>query len=408
MHQGASAFYVAKLQNITTDNDLTRRNGLIAQRDARDQSVEGNTVTHLQLENVHKSFGSIDVIRDISLAIEDGEFVVLVGPSGCGKSTLLRCIAGLEPVTAGKLVQDGIDITAATPVERGVAMVFQSYALYPHMTVAENIGFGLKIAGEKKTFIDERVREIATLLKLETLLARKPRALSGGQRQRVAIGRALARKPKLFLFDEPLSNLDASLRAEMRVELSKLHASLGNTMIYVTHDQVEGMTLADRIVIMNAGVVEQHGAPLELFNEPANKFVAGFLGQPPINFIRTQPSQADTDDAAMMVTLPGDVRFKVPFNGRPSAGAGIVEIGVRPEDVTISPGGGLGFVVDVVEQLGNETILYGHLTDGQTMTVRLSGQARFAAGDQIALDLAVDRIIPFDGEGKNLRKSGGR
>jgi ABC-type sugar transport system ATPase subunit len=372
------------------------------------QSVEANAVTHLELENINKSFGPIDVIHDVSLAIEDGEFVVLVGPSGCGKSTLLRCIAGLEPITAGKLLQDGVDITTATPVERGVAMVFQSYALYPHMTVAENIGFGLKIAGEKKAFIDERVREIAKLLKLEMLLSRKPRALSGGQRQRVAIGRALARKPKLFLFDEPLSNLDASLRAEMRVELAKLHSTLGNTMIYVTHDQVEGMTLADRIVIMNAGVVEQHGAPLELFNEPANKFVAGFLGQPPINFIKTRPAEANAGDQALTVTLPGGVRLKVPFDGRPLAGPDIVEIGVRPEDVTISANGGLKFAVDVVEQLGNETILYGHLPDGQSMTVRLSGQARFTAGDQIALDLAADRVIPFDGEGKNLRKSGGR
>jgi ABC-type sugar transport system ATPase subunit len=365
-------------------------------------------VTHLQLENVHKSFGPVDVIRDVSLAIEDGEFVVLVGPSGCGKSTLLRCIAGLEPISAGKLIQDGVDITAATPIERGVAMVFQSYALYPHMTVAENIGFGLKIAKENKTVIAERVREIAKLLKIEALLSRKPRALSGGQRQRVAIGRALARKPKLFLFDEPLSNLDASLRAEMRVELAKLHSALGNTMVYVTHDQVEGMTLADRIVIMNAGVVEQHGAPLELFNEPANKFVAGFLGQPPINFIKTQAAEADAGDAAVTVTLPGDVKLKVPLDRRSAGRADIVEIGVRPEDVTITANGGMRFAVDVVEQLGNETILYGHLADGQLMTVRLSGQAKFAAGDEIAFDLAVDRIIPFDGEGKNMRKQNGR
>jgi ABC-type sugar transport system ATPase subunit len=357
----------------------------------------------LQLENIHKSFGSVDVIRNISLDIKEGEFVVLVGPSGCGKSTLLRCIAGLEPITEGRFVQDGADITTATPVERGVAMVFQTYALYPHMTVAENIGFGLRIVGENKAKVKERVLEIARLLKLEALLSRKPRALSGGQRQRVAIGRALARSPRLFLFDEPLSNLDASLRAEMRVELAKLHSTLGNTMIYVTHDQVEGMTLADRIVVMNAGVVEQYGVPLELFNEPANKFVAGFLGQPPINFIKIAP--AKVSDGSLSIKLPGDIPFSIPFGNGP-AGVEAVEIGIRPEDMAVSANGsGLGLAVDVVEHLGNETILYGHLSDDQPMTVRMAGQAKFETGDNVFLDLAPERVIAFDRHGKNLRTS---
>ncbi|MEO5759870.1 MAG: ABC transporter ATP-binding protein [Mesorhizobium sp.] len=356
----------------------------------------------LELENIKKSFGAVDVIRDVSLSINEGEFVVLVGPSGCGKSTLLRCIAGLEPVSSGRMVQDGTDITGADPVKRGVAMVFQSYALYPHMTVAQNIGFGLKIAGEKKPVIDARVVEIAKLLKLETLLARKPRALSGGQRQRVAIGRALARSPKLFLFDEPLSNLDASLRAEMRVELAKLHATLGNTMIYVTHDQVEGMTLADRIVIMNSGIVEQVGAPLDLFNHPENKFVAGFLGQPSINFVKVVAAHRDGTDVT--VTLPGGESLKLPIDPARAGDLDGVELGIRPEDVSVSAsGGGLKLTIDVIEHLGNETILYGHLVDGQTMTIRLTGQARFAAGQELLLDIAAASVIIFDRNGKNIR-----
>ncbi len=355
----------------------------------------------LELRDVSKSYGSVDVIRGITLSIEEGEFVVLVGPSGCGKSTLLRCIAGLETTTSGRMFQGGADITKANPVQRGVAMVFQSYALYPHMTVAENIGFGLKIAGEGKTAIHARVIEIAKLLKLEGLLSRKPKALSGGQRQRVAIGRALARRPKIFLFDEPLSNLDASLRAEMRVELAKLHSRLGNTMIYVTHDQVEGMTLADRIVIMNAGVVEQCGTPLDLFNNPRNKFVAGFLGQPPINFIRA--AAARRDGAHVLATLPGGKQLAIVVDPDGSGPLEGLEIGIRPEDVSIAGSGeGLRLTLDVVEHLGNETILYGHLVDGQAMTARLAGQARFEPGEDLLLQMSADRAIAFDRNGANL------
>ncbi len=366
---------------------------------------ESKRVAGLELRNIHKSFGAVEVIRDVSLSITEGEFVVLVGPSGCGKSTLLRCIAGLEPISSGRLEQDGNDITFADPVERGVAMVFQSYALYPHMTVAENIGFGLKIAGEKKPAIKARVLEIARLLKLEELLARKPKALSGGQRQRVAIGRALARKPKLFLFDEPLSNLDASLRAEMRVELAKLHASLGNTMIYVTHDQVEGMTLADRIVVMNGGVVEQHGAPLELFNHPENKFVASFLGQPKINFIKV--AGARNGDGGVELTLPGGETINAMLDPLHADALDGLELGIRPEDVAMSETGkGLAIEVDVVEHLGNETILYGHLTDSQPMIVRLAGQASFAPGDQAWFRIAPERAIVFDRNGRNIGRRG--
>ncbi len=359
----------------------------------------------IELRNIQKSYGDVDAIRDVSLKIKEGEFVVLVGPSGCGKSTLLRCIAGLEPVTSGHIYMDGIDVTTAAPVARGVAMVFQSYALYPHMTVAQNIGFGLKIAGEAKPAIQARVLEIAKLLKLDTLLSRKPKALSGGQRQRVAIGRALARKPRIFLFDEPLSNLDASLRAEMRVELVKLHNQLGNTMIYVTHDQVEGMTLADAMVVMNASAVEQSGAPLDLFNRPNNKFVARFLGQPPINFIRT--SETSREGGTLLLGLPGGERLAIPDATSAAQDLEGLEIGIRPEDLTVSTGGnGLRLTLDVVEQLGNETILYGHLVDKQPVTVRLAGQSKFRSSQELRLGLSAERVLLFDRQGMTVRMNG--
>ena len=354
----------------------------------------------VELKDIRKSFGNVEVIRDVNLKIAEGEFVVLVGPSGCGKSTLLRCIAGLEPVTSGTLLLDGVDQTDADPITRGVAMVFQSYALYPHMSVAENIGFGLKIAGETKAAIKIRVLEIAKFLKLEMLLNRKPKELSGGQRQRVAIGRALARKPGIFLFDEPLSNLDASLRAEMRVELAKLHRDLGNTMIYVTHDQVEAMTLADRMVILNAGLVEQEGAPLDLFNRPANKFVAGFLGQPPMNFIRVK--DVKRNGRILPVDLPGGGKLEVNGDWGDMKGLTDLEIGIRPEDVSVVTGpGGLPMEIDVVEHLGDETILYGHLDSGQSMTVRLAGQSEYQAGQKLRLELSLDRLLIFDLQGRN-------
>lgn len=354
----------------------------------------------VELQNIHKSYGNVEIIKSVNLQVQEGEFIVLVGPSGCGKSTLLRSIAGLEPITSGKLMIDGHDLTHADPVARGVAMVFQSYALYPHMTVAQNIGFGLKIAGERKDAIDARVREVADILHLGALLERKPKALSGGQRQRVAIGRALARKPRIFLFDEPLSNLDASLRAEMRVELAKLHQDLGNTMIYVTHDQVEAMTLATRMVVMQGGVVEQVGTPLELFNKPATRFVAGFLGQPPMNFIRVESSACSPAGSDLL--LAGGYRLTLDARVNPR-GTQVHEIGVRPEDFQLSSDAhALAFVVEVIEQLGSDTIVYGHLVDGQRITVRLQGQAQFQAGQRIGVVPVNDRVIAFDAQGHNL------
>ena len=355
----------------------------------------------VKLENIRKSFGSVEVIRDVSLTIEEGEFVVLVGPSGCGKSTLMRCIAGLEPVSSGRVFLEDVDMTTAEPVARGVAMVFQSYALYPHMSVGENLGFGLKIAGEKKAQIKKRVLEVAEFLKLDALLDRKPRELSGGQRQRVAIGRALAREPKIFLFDEPLSNLDASLRAEMRVELAKLHNSLGNTMIYVTHDQVEAMTLADRMVILKDGAIEQVGTPLELFNNPINKFVAGFLGQPPMNFIKVISARRAGDafevelSKGKFLSLKGIAPEYDDLSG--------LELGVRPENITVTTSeDGIPFKITVVEQLGDETILYGQLLDGQSMSIQLAGQSSYESDQNVHIEICADMAAIFDKTGKNI------
>lgn len=355
----------------------------------------------VELRNIRKSFGAVEVIRDVSLSIEEGEFVVLVGPSGCGKSTLMRCIAGLEAVTSGQVLLDDKDMTKADPVARGVAMVFQSYALYPHMSVAENLGFGLKIARESKATIKKRVQEVASFLKLEDLLDRKPKELSGGQRQRVAIGRALAREPKIFLFDEPLSNLDASLRAEMRVELAKLHSSLGNTMIYVTHDQVEAMTLADRMVILRDGAIEQVGSPLDLFNHPANKFVAGFLGQPSMNFIRID--DAKRNGRALDVTLPGGTNMAIKGISDDLTDFTDLELGVRPENIVVSTSeDGMLFKIAVVEQLGDETILYGRLPDNQPMNIQLAGQSSYKAGQEIQIEFPAETTVLFDESGKSV------
>ena len=351
----------------------------------------------VELQDVHKSYGSHAIITACNLRVEEGEFLVIVGPSGCGKSTLLRAIAGLEPLSSGRLLIDGRDMTRADPVARGVAMVFQSYALYPHMTVAQNIGFGLKIAGERKDRIEARVQEVAALLHLDDLLQRKPKALSGGQRQRVAIGRTLARKPRIFLFDEPLSNLDASLRAEMRVELAKLHRALGNTMVYVTHDQVEAMTLATRMVVMQNGRLEQVGTPLEVFNQPATRFVAGFLGQPPMNFIRVQCSPAP---GGLRLQLAGGYAWNT--TAAPDA-ATAWEAGIRPEDfrcTTESPC--MELLVDVSEQLGSDTILHGALADGQGVTVRLQGQHRYQVGQPLRVVPDTARTLLFDAQGRRL------
>ena len=332
----------------------------------------------ITLEHVNKSFGEVEIIPDISLEIKDGEFVVFVGPSGCGKSTLLRLIAGLEDTSSGHIKLDGEDVTDAPPARRGLAMVFQSYALYPHMSVRDNIAFPLKMARTPQAIIDQKVEYAARTLNLGSYLDRRPRALSGGQRQRVAIGRAIVREPKAFLFDEPLSNLDAALRVNMRLEITELHQQLKTTMIYVTHDQVEAMTMADRIVVLNAGNVEQFGSPLELYKRPANRFVAGFIGSPKMNFV--DGAEAEKHKAT--------------------------SIGVRPEHFALSTTPGAGQwagTVNVAEQLGSDTFLHVEVDGLGLMTVRTDGEQTFSHGDKVWLTPDPNRIYRFDAAGKALR-----
>ena len=328
------------------------------------------------LEDVTKSFGSTEVIPPLNLTIEDGEFAVFVGPSGCGKSTLLRLIAGLEDVTSGQIAIDGEDATAVAPAQRGLAMVFQSYALYPHMSVAKNIAFPLRMAGLNKAEQDKRVAQAAEVLNLTDYLDRRPGQLSGGQRQRVAIGRAIVREPAAFLFDEPLSNLDAALRVGMRLEISELHKRLSTTMIYVTHDQVEAMTMADKIVVLRAGHIEQVGSPLELYRAPRNLFVAGFIGSPKMNFI----------------------------GGDEAAKHSAKTIGIRPEHITVSESGGMWEgTVGVSEHLGSDTFF--HITGtglAETLTVRADGEVGFRYGDRIHLTPRDDVIHRFDADGLRL------
>ena len=306
----------------------------------------------VELKHMHKSFGQVDIIKDVNLTIEHGEFCVLVGPSGCGKSTLLRMIAGLENVSRGDLVIDGEIVNAVDPVQRGIAMVFQSYALYPHMTVEDNMGFSLKMAGQKKSEIKRRISAAAEILQLTHLLSRKPSQLSGGQRQRVAIGRAIVRNPKVFLFDEPLSNLDAELRVSMRVEIAKLHMELGNTMIYVTHDQTEAMTLADKIVVLRAGRIEQVGAPLHLYDDPDNLFVAGFIGSPKMNFMSAEAS------GPCAVRLPDATELAIPSLSNELTVGQKITVGIRPEHLKGRDAANLtlSVTVDVVEHLRTTTV----------------------------------------------------
>ena len=302
----------------------------------------------VSLRGIRKSYGKVDVIKGIDLDVADGEFIVFVGPSGCGKSTTLRMIAGLETITGGDILIDGVRANDLRPADRGAAMVFQSYALYPHMTVAENMGFALKMAGVARSEREAQVGRAAEILRINELLGRFPKELSGGQRQRVAIGRAIVRKPKVFLFDEPLSNLDAALRVNMRIELSRLHKELATTMIYVTHDQVEAMTLGDRIAVFNKGIVEQLGAPMTLYNQPANEFVAGFIGAPRINLIPRPPAaNAAAPHAALWDLLAGQ------------APAGVQRAGLRPEHLHLAPAGhGIAATVALAEHLGDSSIIH--------------------------------------------------
>ena len=342
----------------------------------------------ISLQAVEKWFGDLQVIKGIDLEMRDGEFVVFVGPSGCGKSTLLRLIAGLEEVSRGQLFIDGADVTAMPPSRRGLAMVFQSYALYPHMTAGENMGFSLKNAGRPSAEISEKVGEASRVLKLEPLLERRPKELSGGQRQRVAIGRCIVRDPTAFLFDEPLSNLDAALRVEMRYEIAKLHQNLSATMIYVTHDQIEAMTLADRIVVLDAGVIAQVGAPRELYKRPGNLFVAQFIGSPKMNILSCQ---ADGSEYRLDGGRGG------PY-GRP---APAVKLGIRPEHVEIveETSGEIDGMVDVCEYLGADTnVIVDAGSQGQ-ITVRVGGETELKPGDRVGLKFGADELHFFDSSG---------
>jgi multiple sugar transport system ATP-binding protein len=330
----------------------------------------------ITLQGVRKSFGDHAIIKGADLEIKDGSFVVFVGPSGCGKTTLLRMIAGLEDVTGGAIMIDGTNVVDVPPAKRGLSMVFQSYALYPHMSVRGNIAFGLKMAGLPKAEIDKKVEDAAAILNLTNYLERKPRELSGGQRQRVAIGRAIVREPKAFLFDEPLSNLDAALRVQMRLELTRLQRQLGTTAIYVTHDQVEAMTMADQIVVLSAGKIEQSGSPLDLYERPNNLFVAGFIGSPKMNFI----------------------------TGRLAEEKGAKTIGIRPEHLGVNrqSQGWVGKVA-VAEHLGADTFLYVDVPDIGTLTARCPGEMAVKVGEAVGLVPDETRLHRFDGDGKAVR-----
>jgi multiple sugar transport system ATP-binding protein len=333
-------------------------------------------VATLALSNIVKTFDKSTIIHGVDLTVSDGEFVVFVGPSGCGKSTLLRIISGLEPATSGDIRIDGQRVNDVSAAHRGCSMVFQSYALYPHMSVYDNMAFGLENLGVPKAEIEKKVTAAATLLQLAPLLQRKPTQLSGGQRQRVAIGRSIVREPKLFLFDEPLSNLDAELRVSMRAEIRDLHARLGATMIYVTHDQVEAMTMADKIVVLRAGRIEQVGTPLELYNKPRNQFVAGFIGSPRMNF--------------------------VPAAQFPSALPGTHTVGIRPEHAQLADNGPLQLKVKQVEQLGATSILHGNVVADAPFELILNGQTSIQRGDTVRVSAPAEHLHCFDKDGLRL------
>ena len=349
----------------------------------------------MALRDVRKSFGSVAVIHGVDLEVEAGEFVVFVGPSGCGKSTLLRMIAGLEEVSDGEIEIGGREVTDLDPSQRGIAMVFQSYALYPHMSVRDNLGFGLKMANAPKTEIDRQVSEAARILKIEMLLERRPGQLSGGQRQRVAIGRAIVRKPDVFLFDEPLSNLDAELRVSMRIEIARLHRELGNTMVYVTHDQTEAMTLADKIVVLRDGRIEQVGTPRQVYEDPANRFVAGFIGSPKMNFI----------DAVLLADNGLEIAGSILSIGSVRAADGPVVLGLRPEHLVLGDAGpdAIAAVVDFSEYLGGTRFVYARLRDGQALVAENREGPEIAPGETISLRCPAERLRLFSPDGERLR-----
>ena len=354
-------------------------------------------MSEVKIEKLCKSYGHVEVLKNIDLTVDDGSFVVLVGPSGCGKSTLLRSIAGLEPIASGNINIGGKQVNDLPPAKREIAMVFQSYALYPHKNVYDNMAFGLKFARTPKVEIDQRVSEAARILQLEPLLKRRPRELSGGQRQRVAIGRAIVRKPQVFLFDEPLSNLDAALRINTRVEIAKLHKLLKATIVYVTHDQVEAMTLADKIVVMNNGRVEQTGRPLDLYYKPANMFVAGFIGSPAMNFLAATITKKDQLDfgsgISMGVSLPKACKV-----------GDKVTLGCRPEHIQFNAKGKmqLNGSVDIIERLGEIGYAHVSLLNGQTIVVQVNGEPEVGNGEAVSLTLSPQQIHVFGENGRAL------
>ena len=361
-------------------------------------------MAELSLKNVVKRYGALEVIHGANLEVKDGEFVVFVGPSGCGKSTLLRMIAGLEDISGGDIVIGGKTVSDADPADRGIAMVFQSYALYPHMTVAENLSFGLRMNGNPKADTEKRVNRAAEILQINELMDRRPKQLSGGQRQRVAIGRAIVREPQVFLFDEPLSNLDAELRVQMRVEISRLHKQLGTTMIYVTHDQTEAMTLADKIVVLRAGNIEQVGAPLDLYDDPANRFVAGFVGSPKMNFLDATVIGGGADSVTLALDSDPAVRLTLPIKERVNEGAR-VSLGIRPEHFADAGGGDADLTVhvDVAEHLGSTSYVYARTEGGEQLIIERPESRDVGNRDRLTVGLSARRAFLFDSKGERLR-----
>jgi ABC-type sugar transport system ATPase subunit len=363
-------------------------------------------MAEVRLDGVKKSYGNAEILQDINLSIRHGEFVVFVGPSGSGKSTLLRMIGGLERITSGKLFIDNEVVNHLDAADRNLGMVFQSYALYPHMTVKDNLAFPMQMAKARKEHIRARVQEVANMLQISHLLDRRPRQLSGGQRQRVAIGRAIVREPKVFLFDEPLSNLDTELRVQMRVQIAKLHRSLGNTMIYVTHDQVEAMTMADKIVVLRNGHIEQVGSPQELYHQPQSQFVAGFIGSPRMNFLKARCMQKSAE--GIQVRLEQGHSAIVPVESSDATQDPALVLGIRPDDFKVPAGHStdleLDLAVDYVEHLGNATYLYGSVGDEQVVARAPDGTNVGKSNDRIRLAVAVKDCHLFDGEGQAFRR----
>ncbi|AZN97056.1 sn-glycerol-3-phosphate ABC transporter ATP-binding protein UgpC [Mesorhizobium sp. M9A.F.Ca.ET.002.03.1.2] len=360
------------------------------------------------LKNVVKRFGAYEIIHGANIDVNDSEFVVFVGPSGCGKSTLLRMIAGLEDISGGEIAIGGKVVNDVEPAERGIAMVFQSYALYPHMSVEQNLSFGLRMNGNPKADTERRVKRASEILRIAELMKRRPRQLSGGQRQRVAIGRAIVREPQVFLFDEPLSNLDAELRVQMRVEISRLHKELGVTMIYVTHDQTEAMTLADRIVVLNAGHIEQIGAPLDLYDDPANRFVAGFVGSPKMNFMAAKVVGNDDDATVIELANHGGAKLRKPLsNAAPAVGSDVV-LGVRPEHFFEAGEGDCDITIkaDVAEHLGSVSYVYasaGANAGREELIIEREASRQRANGDHMMVSIKAGRSLLFDTAGDRIR-----